>query len=330
MLEGSVVTLSRHIVEQERLYPEATGAFSNILYDIALAAKIISREVNRAGLVDIVGSAGRFNVQGEEVRKLDEFANDVMFDALDHTGNLCVMASEEVEDPIPIPDEFPCGNYVLLHDPLDGSTNIEVNVSLGTIFSIHKKISKGERGDMEDLLQPGYRQLAAGYAVYGSSTMLVYTTGAGVHGFTLEPSIGEFLLSHENMRLPDPPKKIYSVNEAYYKRWSPGQQKAVDQFKEAGYSLRYIGSLVADFHRTLLYGGIFMYPSDVKSPKGKLRLLYEASPVAMLIEEAGGASSDGTKSILQVEPTELHQRTPLYLGNKSLIEQVEAALDSEG
>jgi fructose-1,6-bisphosphatase I len=330
MASSSVITLSRHIVEQERLYPEATGAFSNILYDIALAAKIISREVNRAGLVDIVGSAGRFNVHGEDVRKLDMFANDVIFDAMDHTGNLCVMASEEVEDPIPIPDHFPCGGYVLLHDPLDGSSNIEVNISLGTIFSIHRKVSKGERGGLEDLLQPGHRQLAAGYVVYGSSTMLVYTTGAGVHGFTLEPSIGEFLLSHPNMRIPEPGKKIYSVNEAYYKRWSPGQKKAVDQLKDEDYSLRYIGSLVADFHRTLLYGGIFMYPADKKSPRGKLRLLYEAAPVAMVMHEAGGVSSDGTQSILDVEPTELHQRTPLYLGNKELIERAEAALANGG
>jgi fructose-1,6-bisphosphatase I len=329
MQEGPIITLSRHIVEQERLHPEATGAFSNILYDIALAAKIISREVNRAGLVDVVGSAGRLNVHGEEVRKLDEFANDVIFRALDHTGNLCVMASEEVEEPIAIPDEFPCGRYAFLYDPLDGSSNIEANVSLGTIFSVHRKVSKAERGGLEDLLQPGHRQVAAGYVVYGSSTMLVYTTGAGVHGFTLEPSIGEFLLSHPNMKIPDPGKKIYSVNEAYYKRWSPGQQRAVDQLKDEGYSLRYIGSLVADFHRTLLYGGIFMYPADSKSRSGKLRLLYEASPLAMVIEEAGGASSDGSQSILQVEPQELHQRTPLYLGSKSVIEKTEAALHSE-
>jgi fructose-1,6-bisphosphatase I len=329
-MESSVITLSRHIVEQERLYPEATGAFSNILYDIALAAKIISREVNRAGLVDIVGSAGRFNVHGEDVRKLDMFANDVIFDSMDHTGNLCVMASEEVDDPIPIPEQFPCGNYVLLHDPLDGSSNIEVNVSLGTIFSIHKKVSTGDRGEMQDLMQPGRRQLAAGYVVYGSSTMLVYTTGAGVHGFTLEPSIGEFLLSHPDMRIPEPGKHMYSVNEAYYKRWSPGQQKAVDTLKDQDYSLRYIGSLVADFHRTLLYGGIFMYPSDKKSPKGKLRLLYEASPMAMVMEEAGGASSNGRVSILDVEPEELHERTPLYLGNKDLVKMVDSALAENG
>jgi len=325
-----VITIGRHIIEQERRYPAATGAFSDILHDIAIAAKIISREINRAGLVDIVGSAGKFNVHGEDVRKLDEFANEVVFNALDHTGNLCVMASEEVEDPIAIPDNFPCGNYALLHDPLDGSSNIEANVSLGTIFSIHRKISQGERGSMEDLLQPGHRQLAAGYVVYGSSTMLVYTTGAGVHGFTLEPSIGEFLLSHPGMRIPDPGRKIYSVNEAYYKRWSPGQQRAVDELKDQGFSLRYIGSLVADFHRTLLYGGIFMYPADSKSPQGKLRLLYEAAPLAMVIGEAGGASSNGRGSILEIEPQELHQRTPLYLGNRHLIERTETALKADG
>jgi fructose-1,6-bisphosphatase I len=325
-----VITIGRHIIEQERRYPEATGAFSDILHDIAIAAKIISREINRAGLVDIVGSAGKLNVHGEDVRKLDEFADEVIFNALDHSGNLCVMGSEEVEEPIPIPDKFPCGNYALLHDPLDGSSNIEANVSLGTIFSIHRKISKGERGGMEDLLQPGIRQVAAGYVVYGSSTMLVYTTGAGVHGFTLEPSIGEFLLSHPSMKIPDPGKKIYSVNEAYYKRWSPGQQRAVDELKDEGFSLRYIGSLVADFHRTLLYGGIFMYPADSSGPTGKLRLLYEAAPLAMVIGEAGGASSDGHGTILEIEPQELHQRTPLYLGNRHLIERAEAALKADG
>lgn len=322
----AITTIDRHIIEQERQHPEATGAFSDILHDIAIAAKIISREVNRAGLVDIVGSAGKFNVHGEDVRKLDEFADLVIFNALDHTGNLCVMASEEVEDPIPIPDKFPTGNYVLLHDPLDGSSNIAANVSLGTIFSIHRKISEGERGEMEDLLQPGERQVAAGYVVYGSSTMLVYTTGAGVFGFTLEPSIGEFLLSHVDMKIPDPGQKMYSVNEAYYKRWSEGQQKAVDSLKDEEYSLRYIGSLVADFHRTLLYGGIFMYPADSKNPQGKLRLLYEAAPLAMIIEEAGGRASDGRQPIRKIEPTELHQRTPLYMGSTSVMETVEALL----
>jgi len=325
----TLTTIDRHIIDQERLHPGATGAFSNILYDIAIAAKIISREVNRAGLVDVVGSAGKFNVHGEDVRKLDEFADQVIFNAMDHTGNLCVMASEEVEEPIAIPDKYPTGSYVLLHDPLDGSSNIAANVSLGTIFSIHRKVSSGERGTMEDLLQPGHRQVAAGYVVYGSSTMLVYTTGAGVFGFTLEPSIGEFLLSHENMKIPDPGKKYYSVNEAYSKRWTEGQRRAVEALKDKGYSMRYIGSLVADFHRTLLYGGIFMYPADVDHPQGKLRLLYEAAPLAMVVEEAGGKASDGKRPILEIEPAELHQRTPLFMGSSSLMDTVHDYLSED-
>ena len=325
-MQTKMTTLERHVVEQERKYPEATGALSNILYDIALAARIISHEVNRAGLVDILGSAGRVNVHGEEVKKLDVFADGMIFNTLDHTGHLCVMASEESEDVIPIPEEFPVGNYALLHDPLDGSSNIEAGVSVGTIFSIHRKISKGDRGGLEDCLQPGHRQVAAGYVAYGSSTVLVYTAGHGVHGFTLEPSIGVFLLSHPDLRLPDPGKKIYSVNEGYYPRWSSGQQKVVDLMKEDGFSLRYIGSLVADFHRTLLYGGVFMYPGDSKAPKGKLRLLYEASPLAKVAEDAGGAASDGTQRILDIEPQELHQRTPLYLGTKSVVDRIDGVL----
>ena len=322
----TLTTIDRHIIDQERLYPEATGAFSNVLYDIAVAAKIISREVNRAGLVDIVGSTGRVNVQGEDVRKLDELANEVIFNAMDHTGNLCVMASEEVADPIPIPDKYPTGNYVLLYDPLDGSSNIAANVSLGTIFSIHRRISSGDRGNMEDLLQPGRDQVAAGYVVYGSSTMLVYTTGAGVFGFTLEPSIGEFLLSHDNMKIPDPGGKFYSVNEGYSKRWSEGQRRAVEALKDDSYSLRYIGSMIADVHRTLIYGGIFMYPFDAKNPRGKLRLMYEVAPMAMIVEEAGGRASDGKRPILDIQPEELHQRTPLFLGSASVVDRVESFL----
>jgi fructose-1,6-bisphosphatase I len=210
----SVVTIDRHIIEQERKFPEATGAFSGVLYEIALAAKIIAREVNMAGLVDILGGTGRQNVHGEQVKKLDIWAHEVIFKALDHSGLLCCMASEEAEDVIPIPDKFPAGRYALLYDPLDGSSNIEANVSIGTIFSMHRKISKGERGSLEDCLQPGSQQVAAGYVVYGSSTMLVYSTGAGVHGFTLDPSIGEFLLSHPDIRIPEPSRRIYSVNEA--------------------------------------------------------------------------------------------------------------------
>ena len=331
MTESHVVTIERHIIEAERQHPDARGAFSNILYDIALAAKIIAREVNQAGLVDILGRTGDVNVQGEEVQKLDLFANDVIYQALDHTGTLACMASEEAEDIIPIPDKFPTGDYVLLFDPLDGSSNIDVNVSIGTIFSIHRKVSGGDRGSLDDCLQPGSRQVAAGYVVYGSSTMLVYTHGNGVHGFTLDPSIGEFLLSHADIRIPDPSKRVYSVNEAYYSRWAPGQQKLVDHMKgldggEATFSARYIGSLVADFHRTLLKGGIFMYPAEVSKPGGKLRLLYEAAPLAMLCEQAGGRASTGTENILDVVPEHLHQRTPLYMGTAEFVGMAEEYL----
>ena len=323
MTETSVVTLDRHVVEEERKHPHATGAFSNILYDIALAAKIISRQVNMAGLVDILGKTGLTNVQDEEVQKLDVFADEVIFKAMDHTGNLCCMASEEHPDIVPIPDRFPRGKYVLLYDPLDGSSNIDVNVSIGTIFSIHKKVSKGRNGCLTDCLQLGTRQLAAGYIVYGSSTMLVYTSGAGVHGFTLDPSIGEFLLSHENIQIPDGTRGgTYSVNESYYDRWSPGQQRFMDELKSMGtLSTRYIGSLVADVHRTLLKGGIFMYPRDSRSPNGKLRLLYEAAPLAFIMREAGGGAIDGCRDILDIEPSQLHQRTPLYIGSKALVER---------
>lgn len=333
MPDSHVVTIERHIIEAERQHPDARGAFSNILYDIALAAKIISREVNKAGLAEILGRTGDVNVQGEEVMKLDEFANDVIFRALDHSGTLAVMASEENEDIIPIPDKFPTGDYVLLFDPLDGSSNIDLNVSIGTIFSIHRKITTGERGTLEDCLQPGRKQVAAGYVVYGSSTMLVYSHGTGVHGFTLDPSIGEFILSHPYIRIPEPPSRLYSVNESYYGRWPPGQQKLVDHLKGLNgsgktYNARYIGSLVSDFHRTLLRGGIFMYPAEVSKPEGKLRLLYEAAPLAMLCEDAGGRASDGSVDILDIQPKSLHQRTPLYIGSADLVTLAERYLAS--
>jgi fructose-1,6-bisphosphatase I len=331
----SVITIERHIIEAERQFPEATGAFSNIMYDIAFAAKMIAREVRRAGLADVLGYTGEVNVQGEEVKKLDEYAHEVIFKALDHTGHLCGMASEEVEDFIPIPDRFPTGKYCVLFDPLDGSSNIEANVSVGTIFSVQRKISEHPRGCVEDCLQPGYRQVAAGYVVYGSSTMLVYTTGNGVHGFTLEPSIGEFLLSHPNIRIPEPGQRIYSINEGNYGRWFPEQQRLVDHLKGMDgnpkpFSARYIGSLVADFHRNLLYGGMFMYPADAKSPNGKLRLLYEAAPLAMIAEQAGGRASDGTRHINQILPDSLHQRTPLYIGSTEQVELAERFLNGTG
>ncbi len=331
----SVITIERHIIEQERRFPQATGALSNILYELALAAKMISREVNKAGLVDILGETGGTNVHGEQVRKLDIYAHEVIFKALDHGGMLCCMASEEEEHILQIPERFPAGKYALLYDPLDGSANIDVNVSIGTIFSIHRKISEQPRGCLQDCLQPGRRQVAAGYIVYGSSTMLVYTTGNGVHGFTLDPSIGEFLLSHPDIRIPSPPQRIYSVNEGNYTRWSAGQRRFVDHLKgldgsdEPPCSARYIGSLVADFHRTLLYGGIFMYPADTRSPRGKLRLLYEAAPLAFIAEQAGGRGSDGCRDILDLQPTSLHERTPLYLGSHELVDLAERFISGD-
>lgn len=325
--ESHVVTISRFLVEEERRFPEATGAFTSLLHDIALAAKVIGREVNKAGLVDILGAAGDENVHGELVQKLDVFANNVMYRALDHTGLVACLASEENESFIPIPDKFPAGDYVVIYDPLDGSSNIDVNVSIGTIFSVHRKISDGERGSLEDCLQPGSRQVAAGYILYGSSTMLVYTSGTGAHGFTLDPSIGEFILSHPRMKMPDPPKKVYSVNEAYYARWSRGQQKLVSHLKtEGGFGSRYIGSLVADIHRTLLQGGLFMYPGESSQPEGKLRLMYEAAPMAMIIEQAGGRASTGSMDIMDVEPESLHQRVPLYMGSKEFVDLAEEML----
>jgi len=335
MADSAVVTIDRHIIEEERKYPEATGALSNILTDLALAAKLIQREVAKAGLVDILGRVGRENVQGEQVEKLDEFAQEVIYNSMDHSGNLCCMVSEEEEDVIPIPNEFPVGDYVLVFDPLDGSSNIDVNVSIGTIFSVFQKISSGERGTLEDCLQPGRALAASGYILYGSSTMLVYTSGAGVHGFTLDPSIGEFLLSHRDLRLPNPPQRYYSVNEAYFQKWARGQQRMVACLKGMGdkemmpFRSRYIGSLVADFHRTLLKGGIFMYPRDSASPEGKLRLLYEAVPMAFICEQAGGRASDGERDILDIVPQSLHERTPLYVGTKEFVDMAEEFLEQD-
>ena len=336
MTDTHIVTIARHIIEEERRQPKARGAFSDILTDIALAAKVISRQVNMAGLIDILGGAGYRNVQGEAVQKLDVFAQEVIYRAMDHTGYLCCMVSEECDDLIPIPDKFPAGDYVLVFDPLDGSSNIDVNVSIGTIFAIYRKVSDAERGSLEDCLQPGSSQVAAGYIVYGSSTMMVYTSGSGVHGFTLDPSIGEFILSHPNIRIPEARLRPYSVNEGYAPRWDVRVRDFVAHLKSLagsgssdGFSSRYIGSLVADFHRTLLRGGIFLYPADSKSPSGKLRLLYEASPLAMIAEAAGGRASDGHKDILSIRPTGLHQRTPLFIGSRDLVEMAEGFLRSD-
>ena len=325
------IPLNRHIMEQQKHYPGATGDFTSLLTQIALAAKIISREVNKAGLVNILGFTGEKNVQGEAVKKLDVFANEKMIEALTYSGRVCVMGSEEEAEPITLPPEVPRGHYVVLFDPLDGSSNIEAAITIGTIFSIHRRLSSGPDGTLEDLLQPGRQQVAAGYVVYGSSTMMVYTTGNGVDGFTLDPSIGEFLLSHPNIRTPER-GNTYSANEGNYQYWHPDVQRYMDYIHEKDpaskrpYASRYVGSLVADFHRTLLYGGVFLYPADSKDPKtpsGKLRLLYEASPLAMVIQAAGGKGSTGTENILDVQPQKLHQRVPLVIGSRAEVELAE-------
>jgi fructose-1,6-bisphosphatase I len=322
----SVITIERFIMEQERLHPEATGELSNLLYDLCLAAKIISRQVRRAGLTDILGEFGAINVQGEVQQKLDVFANETVRHSVEHTGRVCVVASEEDEQPIPVQvrEDRRGGKYVLLYDPLDGSTNIGVNVSIGTIFSIHRRSStKKGPGSLADCLQKGRAQVAAGYILYGSSTMLVYTTGQGVHGFTLDPTIGEFLLSHPDIRSPDV-GTYYSVNESHWNKWAPSIQRVVGGFKNGdggggrmeAKNARYIGSLVADIHRNLMSGGVFLYPADTISPQGKLRLLYEAAPLAFVVEQAGGAAIDGERDILDIKPSTLHQRTPLIIGSR--------------
>ena len=316
----SVVTIDRFIIEQEREHPGATGALSGILTDLALAAKMIANKVRSAGLADVLGSAGQENVQGEVQQKLDIIANETIIKAMDHGGRLSCMASEEMEELIPIPEKFSTGRYVLLFDPLDGSSNIDVNVPVGTIFSVLPQKTAGKHGTIEDALQPGSAQVAAGYVIYGSSTMLVYTTGTGVHGFTLDPLLGEFLLSHPHIRIPEQGAYL-SVNNAYEQHWQDPVSALMRRYrgldgKRKAMNVRYVGSMVADFHRNLLGGGVFAYPANAMSPNGKLRLLYECNPLAFICEQAGGAATDGTQRILDVMPTALHQRTPIYVGSK--------------
>jgi len=324
----NITTIERHIMEKQRNYPFATGEFSLLISDIAFATKIISSEVNKAGLIEILGFTGDTNVFGEQVKKLDDYANNTFVKVLEAKGHLCVMSSEENDNIITIPEDYPTGKYVLNFDPLDGSSNIDANVSIGSIFSIFRRVSVGRDGNEIDCLQKGAEQVAAGYVIYGSSTMFVYSTGDGVHGFTLDPSVGEFFLSHENIRIPTK-GKIYSANEGYYNIWDEGIRKYIDYLKEnkkedgRPYKSRYIGSLVADFHRNLLYGGIFLYPADKKNKQGKLRLLYEASPMAFIIEAAGGKASDGHTRILDIVPKKLTQRTPLIIGSKEDVEMAE-------
>jgi len=330
-VQTSVTTIERFILDQEDRYPEATGELSNLLYDIALAAKIIAAAIRRAGLVNILGGAGHRNVQGEDQQKLDVIANETIKNSLKHTGRVCVMGSEEDEDIVPVPPEYGVGKYAVLFDPLDGSSNIDVNSAVGTIFSIYRRISMEGRGRAVDVLQPGCKQVAAGYVMYGSSTMLVYTTGQGAHGFTLDPTIGEFLLSHPQIITPRV-GTYYSVNESNFGRWDKAMQLAVRGLKgDAADGMkpknsRYIGSLVADFHRNLISGGIFLYPADTRNPNGKLRLLYEASPMAFIAEQAEGSATDGLNRILDIVPQSLHQRTPLVIGSREDVGFVADAL----
>lgn len=320
------ITLEQHIIQEQQRFPEASGEFSFLLSGITLAAKRIQAKVRRAGLTDILGDHGSENVQGEVQQKLDVYANEVMIQSLSTRDSVGVMASEENERPIVIPHHHGSAKYAVIFDPLDGSSNIDVNVSVGTTFSIFRKPEGGGLTAPDDWVkQPGHRQVAAGYIVYGSSTVLVYTSGQGVHGFTLDPSVGAFLLSHPNIQMPTF-GKYYSVNEAYINSFDDNYQRFIENIKHGkifgrGYVSRYIGSLVADFHRTLLRGGIFLYPGTTQYPDGKLRLLYEANPIAMIAEQAGGVASNGTDRVLDIQPDTVHQRTPFVTG--SVCEMVE-------
>jgi fructose-1,6-bisphosphatase I len=315
------LTLERHILDRQRRVPGATGDFTGLFQQIGLAAKIVASRVTRAGLSGVLGLTGDVNVQGEEVQKLDEYANMVITRAVEGGGHVCVMGSEEIEEPIPVPNRYPQGKYVLLFDPLDGSGNIDINATIGTIFCVFRRKTASGPGTLEDCLQAGRELVAAGYIIYGSSVMFVYSTGDGVHGFTYDPAVGEFFLSHENLQIPAR-GTTYSVNEGYSSRWDESVREWVKWVKtpdkETGrpYSLRYIGAVVADFHRTLLRGGVFAYPADEKNTQGKLRLLYEAAPLGFIAEAAGGAASTGSHRVLDVVPETLHQRTPLWIGSR--------------
>jgi fructose-1,6-bisphosphatase I len=329
-INRKIQTLDEFTIQQMRDFPQATGELSGLLRDMGLAAKRVHVEVNKAGLVDILGDAGTMNVQGEEVKKLDVFANNQFMGVLQHGISCAGIGSEELDDIVVFDDEISNqSKYVCLFDPLDGSSNIDVNVSIGTIFSVFRRVSElGKPATKEDFLQPGNRQVAAGYVIYGSSTMLVYATRRGVNGFTLDQAIGEFTLSHPDITCPET-GKIYSVNHGNFfqytepvKQYITGCQKK-NKTNGGPYTQRYIGSMVADVHRNLIKGGIFMYPGTTDKPKGKLRLLYECNPFAFIVEKAGGKATDGTQRILDIMPTEVHQRTPLFIGSKLMMEELE-------
>ena len=334
---SKLVTIERHITEEGSLHPEATGEFSRLLRDLTLALRVLARDVRRSGLNDILGMTSETNVHGEAVKRLDMHANDIIFRSMDHGGHLCVMASEESDGLIHIPKEYKNGKYVLVFDPLDGSSNIEVNVSIGTIFSIYRRLdtTQATPGTLADCLQPGYKQVAAGYAMYGSSTQLVYTSGNGVDVFTFDPTIGEFLLTFEKVQIPQR-GKIYSINSGNSYKWPIGIREYVKHLLTKAdddsrpYSLRYVGTMVADIHRTLHYGGIFMYPPDTSSPKGKLRLVYELNPMAFIVEQAGGRATTGTERILDLQPESLHQRAPCLMGSVDDVQEAERFLNEYG
>lgn len=330
-ITSKLITIDRHINEEEELHPEATGEFTFLLHDLTFAIRLIEKEIRRAGLTDILGMTENINIHGEGVRKLDQFAYEVIYKAMDHNGNLCTMACEESKEILKIPEKYPKGKYVLVFDPLDGSSNIDVNITLGTIFGFFKRLDPTRRDDgtIEDVLQTGRKLVAAGYVLYGSSTVFVYTTGHGVNEFTYDPTIGEFLLTNRNLRIPSWNNQ-YSVNEGYYHQWDEKFRRYIDYIKTPSpdkkrpFSLRYVGTAVADVHRVLHYGGIFMYPQDIKNPQGKLRLIYEANPLALIIEQAGGIAVDGHRNILDITPVDIHQKTPLFIGSpENVLELIE-------
>lgn len=330
----NILTLDEFTIQQLRQFPQATGELSSLLRDIGLAAKRVNVEVNKAGLVDILGDAGTINIQGEDVKKLDVFANNQFMGVLQHGISCAGIGSEELDEFVSFDDDVSMNSkYVCLFDPLDGSGNIDVNISIGTIFGIYRRVSdRGTLATREDFLQKGRNQVAAGYMVYGSSTMLVYATRRGVNGFTLDPSIGEFCLSHPDIRCPEN-GKIYSVNHGNFFQYDEGVRRYINlcqnKTKENGgpYTQRYIGSMVADVHRNLIKGGIFMYPGTTDKPKGKLRLLYECNPFAFIVEAAGGKATNGQQAILDIQPTELHQRTPLFIGSTAMMAELEACMN---
>lgn len=326
---SGIRTLGQFIIEKQLDFPYAKGELSRLLRDIGIASKIVNREVNKAGLVDILGNAGTINIQGEEQKKLDMYANEQFISALTSGGECCIVATEEEDEFVPIDSPVSKNaKYIVCIDPLDGSSNIDVNVAVGTIFSIYRRKSVEGNATLKDVLQKGTDQVAAGYVIYGSSTMLVYTTGKGVNGFTLDPSIGEFCLSHPNMKVPED-GIIYSINEGNYVHFPDGVKKYLkyaqveDIATNRPYTSRYIGSMVADIHRNLIKGGIYMYPTTAASPNGKLRLLYECNPMAFIIEQAGGVASDGFNRILDVIPTELHQRSSIFIGSPKMVKMAE-------